>query len=61
MFATTAALAEAVRAGDFDLDRVRRFASASFDVHNGRATARLVEEVLLPALAGTAPVGDRVD
>jgi CDP-ribitol ribitolphosphotransferase len=58
VFPTTRDLAEAIRADDLDLDRVRAFARASFDVTDGRATARLVEEVLLPALEGHAPVGD---
>ena len=49
---TTEALAEAIRAGDFDLERVRAFAAASFDVADGHATARLVDRVLVPALAG---------
>lgn len=52
VFATTAALAGAVAAGNADLARVRAFARASFDVTDGRATARLVDEVLLPALRG---------
>jgi CDP-ribitol ribitolphosphotransferase len=55
-FATTRELALAIRAGAFDLARVRAFAAASFDVVDGHATARLVDEVLLPALRGEAPV-----
>jgi CDP-glycerol glycerophosphotransferase (TagB/SpsB family) len=47
----TGELAAAIRVGDFDLERVRRFAAAAFDVADGRATARVVEELLLPALA----------
>ena len=39
----------------FDLERVRAFATASFDVVDGRATARIVDEVLLPALRGESP------
>ena len=58
VFAGTAALAEAIRRGEFDLDRVRAFARESFDVTDGRATARLVDQVLLPALEGRTPVGD---
>ena len=52
IFATTEALAEAIRAGAHDLARVRAFAAASFDVTDGHATARLVDQVLLPGLAG---------
>ncbi len=57
VFATTAALAEALAAGDADLERVRAFARASFDVTDGGATARLVDEVLLPALRGDGRAG----
>jgi CDP-glycerol glycerophosphotransferase (TagB/SpsB family) len=49
---TTEALAEAIRAGNFDLERVRAFAAASFDVADGHSTARLVDRVLVPAIAG---------
>ena len=52
IFDTTEALAEAIRAGDHDLERVRAFAAASFDVTDGHATARLVDQVLVPALEG---------
>jgi CDP-ribitol ribitolphosphotransferase len=52
-FETTAALAGYLRDGPFDLDRVRRFGAASFDVADGRATARFVEEVVRPALRGS--------
>jgi CDP-glycerol glycerophosphotransferase (TagB/SpsB family) len=50
--ATTEALAEGIRAGAHDLERVRAFAAASFDVTDGHATARLVDRVLVPGLAG---------
>ena len=50
VFARTRDLALAIRADAFDLDRVRAFAAASFDVVDGHATQRLVDEVLLPAL-----------
>ncbi|MDQ2674194.1 MAG: CDP-glycerol glycerophosphotransferase family protein [Chloroflexota bacterium] len=43
-------LAAWLRSGEPDLDRVRRFRNASFAVADGRATDRLVDEVLLPAL-----------
>jgi teichoic acid ribitol-phosphate primase len=49
----TKALAAAIRSGRFDLERVRRFATSSFDVADGRSTARVVEQLLLPALAST--------
>jgi CDP-ribitol ribitolphosphotransferase len=51
--ATTEELAALIRADAFDLARVEAFARASFDVPAGGATRRLVDEVLLPALAGT--------
>ena len=50
VFETTDALADWLRGGDPDLDRIRRFRDASFDVADGRATARFVDEVVLPAL-----------
>jgi CDP-ribitol ribitolphosphotransferase len=50
VFDTTGDLAAWLRAGAFDLDRVRAFRAAAFDVADGRATARLVDEVVLPAL-----------
>jgi len=61
IFETTAELAEHIRAGRFDLARVEAFRRASFDVADGRASARLVDEVVLPALAGRRPLlaGDR--
>ncbi len=55
VFATTAELAAAIRANAFDPERVRAFATASFDVVDGRATARIVDEVLVPALRGESP------
>ena len=56
VFETTADLAAAIRADAFDLERVRAFAAAGFDVVDGHATARIVDEVILPALRGEAPV-----
>ncbi|HET9417125.1 MAG TPA: CDP-glycerol glycerophosphotransferase family protein [Candidatus Limnocylindria bacterium] len=50
VFERTEDLATWLRSGEPDLDRVRRFRDASFAVADGRATARLVDEVLLPAL-----------
>ena len=40
VFTATDELASWLRAGSFDTDRVRRFAAESFDVADGRATAR---------------------
>lgn len=52
VFETTESLAAYLRAGDFDLDAVRRFAAEWFDVFDGRASERFMDEVVLPALAG---------
>ena len=52
VFTSSAELAAYLRAGDFDLDRVRRFAAGSFDVADGGATRRFVEGIVEPALAG---------
>ena len=50
VFEATEALAAYLRAGVFDLDRVARFRAASFDIADGRSTARVVDELILPAL-----------
>jgi len=50
VFERTDDLAAYLRAGAFDLDRVRRFREASFDVADGSSTRRLVDEVIVPAL-----------
>ena len=60
VFATTAELAAAIRADAFDLERVRAFAAASFDVVDGHSTARIVDEVLLPALRRRAAGASRL-
>jgi CDP-ribitol ribitolphosphotransferase len=52
VFETTSALGAWLRAAAFDLGRVRRFREDSFDVADGRATPRIVDELVLPALAG---------
>ncbi|HUG29729.1 MAG TPA: CDP-glycerol glycerophosphotransferase family protein [Candidatus Limnocylindria bacterium] len=55
IFTTAAEFAAWLRAGEFDEDRVRRFAAESFDVADGRATARFVDEVVgkaIPRAAG---------
>ena len=51
---TTEQLITWVNAKAFDLPRVAKFATASFDVMDGHATERLVEQVILPALRGEA-------
>jgi CDP-ribitol ribitolphosphotransferase len=50
VFETTAELAAWLRTGRFDLDRVRRFRTASFDVADGHASERFVERIARPAL-----------
>ncbi len=50
VFERTDALARWLRDGPFDLERVRAFRDASFDVADGHASARFVNEVVLPAL-----------
>jgi CDP-ribitol ribitolphosphotransferase len=49
---TTEQLARWILAKQFDLQRVRAFAAASFDVMDGRATERFMSDVALPALRG---------
>ena len=49
---TTEQLVAWIDAKAFDLPRVAKFAAESFDVMDGRATERLVEQVVLPALRG---------
>jgi CDP-ribitol ribitolphosphotransferase len=50
IFETTAELAEYLRAGSFDTAIVQRFRDASFEVADGRSTARVSDELILPAL-----------
>ena len=50
VFDGSGALARWLRESDFDLERVARFREASFEVADGQATRRFVEEVVLPAL-----------
>lgn len=54
--ATTEALAEAIRDPAPDLARVAAFAERTFDAADGRSTERVVERLILPALAD-APTG----
>lgn len=51
-FETTEPLAAYLRAGEFDTERVSRFRDTSFDVTDGRASARFVDDVVLPAVGG---------
>ena len=51
---TTEQLLTWINAKAFDLPRVAKFAAESFDVIDGHATERLVEQVVLPALRGEA-------
>jgi len=50
VFTATDPLAGWLRSGPFDTARVQAFAAAAFEVADGRASRRIVEEVLLPAL-----------
>jgi teichoic acid ribitol-phosphate primase len=50
VFETTDELAAWLAAGEFDLERVARFRDESFEVADGRATERFVDEIVLPAL-----------
>jgi CDP-ribitol ribitolphosphotransferase len=49
---STEQLATWINAKSFDLPRVAKFAAASFDVMDGRATDRFIQLVALPALRG---------
>lgn len=50
VFERTDELARWIREGASDLERIRRFRDESFEVADGHATRRLVDEVVLPAL-----------
>jgi len=52
VFEETRELAAYVRAGDFDLARVRAFARTWFDVADGHASERFVDRLVLPGLHG---------
>jgi teichoic acid ribitol-phosphate primase len=52
VFETTEALAAYLRTGEFDPVRVAAFRDASFDVADGHASERFVDQILLPALDG---------
>ena len=50
VFETTEEVAAHLRAGTFDLERVAAFKAESFEVADGHASERFVDEVVLPAL-----------
>jgi CDP-ribitol ribitolphosphotransferase len=52
IFEATSGLAPAIRDCRWDLDRVSAFAEANFDAADGRATERMITDVILPALRG---------
>jgi CDP-ribitol ribitolphosphotransferase len=54
IFETTEPLAAYLRAGQFDTERVRHFAKGALDVADGRATARFVDRIVVPATSGVA-------
>jgi CDP-ribitol ribitolphosphotransferase len=56
IFETTGALAEYLRAGVFDTDRVERFRQASFDIADGHSATYVTDELILPSLSRA---GDR--
>jgi CDP-glycerol glycerophosphotransferase (TagB/SpsB family) len=54
VFETTVALATYLRAGEFDLEPVKRFATKWFEIADGHASERLVDQIVLPALKGSS-------
>jgi CDP-glycerol glycerophosphotransferase (TagB/SpsB family) len=52
IFETTSDVGAYLRAGVFDLGRVDRVRRESFDVADGHATARVTDQLILPALTG---------
>ena len=54
IFETTEGVAGYLRAGTFDLGRVDRFREASFDIADGRSTARVTDELIVPSLTRAA-------
>ena len=55
VFETTADLAAYLRAGNLDVERVSRFRDESFEVADGHASERFVDQLILPALRGGKP------
>jgi len=58
VFETTDDLADYLRTGALDTDRVRRFAADWFEVADGQASARFVDRVVLPGLEARERVDD---
>ena len=56
VFETTEALAEYLRAGDVDLERVARFRDESFEIADGVSATRVTDSLILPSLSRA---GDR--
>ena len=50
VFTTSEALADYLAAGEFDTGRVARFRADSFEVADGHASERFVDELVMPAL-----------
>ncbi len=50
VFETTDPLAQYLRAGVFDIERVHRFREASFDVADGGSATRVTDQLILPSL-----------
>jgi len=50
VFTETDALARWIREGPVDLERIRRFRDASFEIADGQASRRFVDEIVIPAL-----------
>ncbi len=51
LFTSTEEVASYLAAGEFDIERVRAFREASFDVADGYSSARVVDELILPNLS----------
>ena len=50
VFTETDALARWIREGPVDVERIRRFRDASFEIADGQASRRFVDEIVIPAL-----------
>lgn len=57
VFETADALAAHLRAGVFDTQRIERFRDRWFEIADGHATERVVDRLVLPALAGRDRIG----
>jgi CDP-glycerol glycerophosphotransferase (TagB/SpsB family) len=51
VFTTSEQVAGFIAAGEFDVARVERFREAAFDIADGQASKRFVDELVLPALS----------